>query len=71
MKYLIVVALLFVIFSLGQALFYLVKGKGQSQNTVKFLTVRIIASVVLFMFILLAMYMGWIQPHGTRMVPAG
>ncbi len=71
MKYVIVVALLFVLFSLGQALFYLVKGKGQSGNTVKFLTVRIIASVVLFLLILLAMKMGWVVPHGIKMVPAG
>ncbi len=63
MKYLIVVLLLFILFSLGSAMFYLVKGKGQSQNTVRFLTVRVVLSVVLFLFIILAAKMGWIEPN--------
>lgn len=63
MKYLIVVILLFIIFSLGTAMFYLVKGQGKSQNTVRFLTVRVALSVVLFLFIILAAKMGWIEPN--------
>lgn len=63
MKYLIIVILLFILFSLGSAMFYLVKGKGQSQNTVRFLTVRVALSVLLFLFIILAAYMGWIEPN--------
>ena len=63
MKYLIVVLLLFIIFSLGSAMFYLVKGQGKSQNTVRFLTVRVALSVVLFLFIILAAKMGWIEPN--------
>ncbi len=63
MKYLIVVMLLFILFSLGSAMFYLVKGKGQSQNTVRFLTVRVALSVLLFLFIILAAKMGWIEPN--------
>ncbi|VAW47214.1 hypothetical protein MNBD_GAMMA02-577 [hydrothermal vent metagenome] len=63
MKYLIVVILLFIIFSLGSAMFYLVKGQGQSKNTVRFLTIRVVLSVVLFLFILLSAKMGWIEPN--------
>ncbi len=63
MKYLIVIILLFIIFSLGSAMFYLVKGQGKSQNTVRFLTVRVALSVVLFLFIILAAKMGWIEPN--------
>jgi len=63
LKYLIVVILLFIIFSLGTAMFYLVKGQGKSQNTVRFLTVRVALSVVLFLFIILAAKMGWIEPN--------
>ena len=63
MKYLIVVILMFIIFSLGSAMFYLVKGQGKSQNTVRFLTVRVALSVVLFLFIILAAKMGWIEPN--------
>ncbi len=63
MKYLIVIILLFIIFSLGSAMFYLVKGQGKSQNTVRFLTVRVALSVVLFLFIILSAKMGWIEPN--------
>ncbi len=63
MKYLIVVILMFIIFSLGSAMFYLIKGQGKSQNTVRFLTVRVALSVVLFLFIILAAKMGWIEPN--------
>ncbi len=62
MKYFIIVIFLFIVFSLGSAMFYLVKGKGQSQNTVRFLTVRVAISVLLFLFIIFAAYMGWIEP---------
>ena len=44
-------------------MFYLVKGQGKSQNTVRFLTVRVALSVVLFLFIILAAKMGWIEPN--------
>lgn len=63
MKYLIVVILLFIIFSLGSAMFYLVKGQGQSKNTVRFLTIRVVLSVVLFLFIIFAAKMGWVEPN--------
>ena len=71
MKYLIVIAFLFILYSMGSALFYLSRDKGQSSNTVRFLTVRVVLSVVLFLFILLAMKMGWIVPHGLQLKPSG
>ncbi len=61
MKYVIIIMLLFILFSLGSAMFYLVKGQGQSKNTVRFLTVRVVLSVLLFLFIILAAKMGWVQ----------
>ncbi|VAW32908.1 hypothetical protein MNBD_GAMMA01-41, partial [hydrothermal vent metagenome] len=39
------------------------KDKGQGKNTVRFLTVRIAVSVGLFIVILFALKMGWIQAH--------
>ncbi len=63
MKILILIVFAFILYSLGTAMFYLVKDKGQGHNTVRFLTVRIGISVLLFLFIILAMHMGWIQPH--------
>ena len=71
MKYLIAIVFLFILYSMGSALFYLSRDKGQSSNTVRFLTVRVVLSVVLFLFILLAMKMGWIEPHGLQLKSSG
>ncbi len=63
MKVVIVILLFFIIYNLGVAMFYMIKDKGQGRNTVRFLTVRIGTSVFLFMLVLLALKMGWIQAH--------
>ncbi|MCF6288065.1 MAG: twin transmembrane helix small protein [Proteobacteria bacterium] len=63
MKVVIVIALLFIIYSLGLAMYHMIKDKGQGKNTVRFLTVRIGVSVGLFMLLFLALKMGWIQAH--------
>ncbi|HOP22660.1 MAG TPA: twin transmembrane helix small protein [Gammaproteobacteria bacterium] len=68
MKIFIILVLLFIIYNLGLAMFYLIKEKGRGTNTVRFLTVRIAVSFALFMFIIFAMYMGWIQPHSLSRV---
>lgn len=64
-KIIIAVLLGLVILSLGAGMFSLVKDGGDSDRTVKFLTIRIALSIVTFLFIALAFYMGWIQPHGV------
>ncbi len=64
MKALIVIILLFIIYTLVQAMYYLIREKGQGINTVRFLTVRVIVSLALFGLIVLAIKMGWVQPHG-------
>ncbi len=53
-----------ILFSLGSALYYLVKDKGQSERTVKALTVRITFSIVLFLLLMLGFYFGLISPQG-------
>ena len=63
MKTFIVIALLFILFSLAQAMYHMIKGKGQSKNTVRFLTVRIAASLALFIIILVALKLGWLEAH--------
>lgn len=63
MKFLIVIILLFIIYNLGLAMYHMIKEKGQGKNTVRFLTVRIGVSVGLFMLILIALKLGWIQAH--------
>jgi hypothetical protein len=63
MRIIILIALAGILISLGSALFYLVRDKGATSRTVNALTVRISISVALFLFILLAYWMGWIQPR--------
>ncbi|HQU16199.1 MAG: hypothetical protein B7Z66_10055 [Chromatiales bacterium 21-64-14] len=63
-KLLIVAGLLTVIASLASAMFYLVKDKGQSNRTLKALTVRISLSLVLFFLLFVAWAAGLIHPHG-------
>ncbi|HMK14883.1 MAG TPA: twin transmembrane helix small protein [Burkholderiales bacterium] len=53
-----------ILFSLGSALYYLIKDKGQSERTVKALTVRITFSIVLFLILMLGFYFGLISPQG-------
>jgi hypothetical protein len=64
-KIIIVVLLGLVVLSLGAGMFSLVKDGGDSNRTVKFLTIRIALSIVTFLFIALAYYMDWIHPHGV------
>lgn len=57
-------ALLFAVFSLGQALFSMAKGPDHSGAVVRALTRRIAISVLLFALIVLSWKLGWLQPHG-------
>jgi len=63
-KTIIVVLLLIVLFSLGQALFYLMKDGGKSDRMLKALTWRISLSVFIFILLLIGQAVGLIQPHG-------
>ncbi len=64
MKFLVLLFLAFILFSLGSALFFLVRDKGQSNRAVKALTVRIVLSLLLFAMLLLGFRFGWISPQG-------
>ena len=68
-KIIIAVLLFLVVLSLAAGMFSLVRERGESSRTVKFLTLRITLSIITFVFIAVAFYMGWIQPHG--LVPPG
>jgi hypothetical protein len=63
-KIFIVLALFAILISLGSAMLYLVKDKGQSNRTVKALSVRIALSVALFALLMLGVATGFITPHG-------
>lgn len=62
-KVIIVFLLFFILFSLGSALYYLIRDKDQSDKMVKALTWRIALSLVLFALLIFAFAMGWISPH--------
>lgn len=65
-KILIIVIFLGVIGSMGSALFFLIKDKGQSDRTLKALTVRIGVSIALFALLFVLWGLGLISPHGVR-----
>jgi hypothetical protein len=64
-----ILALLFIVFILGSlasALFYLIKDKGQSDRTVKMLTIRVALSLTLFILLMGGYYLGFIPQTGLR-----
>ena len=66
MRYFVVLAFIGILTSLASALVYLMKDKGTTNRTVNALTVRIGLSIALFVFVLFAHHMGWIQSTGFR-----
>ena len=68
---LIVAFLILILWNLGAGLYYMMVDKGQGKRTVNALTKRIALSVALILFIILAIYMGWITPHGVGRAPGG
>ena len=65
MKYIIALVFLGILASLGWALFYMLKdGRSKTGGMARALTVRIGLSVLLFLCLLLAWKLGYIQPGG-------
>lgn len=62
---LIVAFLLVILWNLGAGLYYMLVDKGQTKRTVNALTKRIALSVALILLVILAIWMGWITPHGV------
>lgn len=65
-KLIVIVLLLAAVISLGRALMSLVRGEGKDGKTMRALAWRVGFSVAVFLFILLSMVMGWIQPHDVN-----
>lgn len=68
MKYLVALAFVGILASLGFALFYMLKdgrdGRAKTGGMARALTVRIGLSVLLFLCVLIAWKLGYIQPGG-------
>lgn len=72
MKYLIAVAFVAILGSLGLAGFFMLRsgrdGKPKGDRMMRALALRVALSILLFACILLSYWLGWIQPTG---VPLG
>jgi hypothetical protein len=64
MKILLGIAFILIIGSLASALVFLMRDKGRSNRTVQALAFRVGFSILLFVLILVAHRLGWIQPTG-------
>jgi len=52
MKYLVILFLLFILYSLGAAAYFMLKDNGTSERMVRALTVRVALSVTLFLLLM-------------------
>lgn len=72
MKYLVIVAFLAIFASLGAALFFMARGNrdpaAKSRNMARALAFRVGFSVLLFVCMLVAWKLGWVNPTG---IPVG
>lgn len=72
MKYFVALAFVAILASLASALYYMMKdgrdGKPKTSNMARALTIRIGLSILLFVCVLLAWKLGYIQPTG---IPGG
>lgn len=64
MRIIVIIAFLGIVASLASAYLFLMRDKGGTNRTVNALTVRIGLSIALFLFVLFAHSMGWIQSTG-------
>jgi len=64
-KTIVLLILFAIIFSLGSALYYLVRDIGNSRRTVRALTSRTLLSIALFLLLLIAYHFGFIRPHAA------
>ena len=66
MRIFVAIAFLLIIGSLASALVFLMKDKGQTNRTVNALAFRVGFSILLFVLLLIANRLGWIEPTGLR-----
>lgn len=66
MRYVVIIAFVLIFASLASALVFMMKDKGRSDRTVQALAMRVGFSILLFVSILVAYKLGWIQPTGIR-----
>jgi hypothetical protein len=62
-KIIVITVLVLIVTSLFSALVFMYKDKGSNKRMVRALTVRIILSIALFLFLMAAFYFGFIPPR--------
>lgn len=65
-KLIIAALLLGIIASLFTSAFFLVKDNSSRKRTLGLLKLRVVLSVTLIIFVLVAYGLGWIMPHGPQ-----
>ena len=64
-KLTVILLLIFIVASLGLALFHMMRNKGPTDHQmVRALTIRVILSIGLFIFLMVAFAAGLLKPHG-------
>ena len=71
MKWLVVIAFALILGSLASAMVYLIRDRGRTRNVVRALGFRVGFSILLFLLILFANWMGWIQSTGVPIRSGG
>ena len=70
MDYFVIAIIVLIFFFLGAAVIGLLKGGREGSDKIfKALRMRIILSVFLFVFLLFANYIGWIEPNNFNLLP--
>ena len=65
-KLIVIVLLIAAVVALARALMSLVRNEGKSGKTMRALAWRVGFSAMVFVFILVSMLMGWLQPHDVN-----
>ena len=60
MRFVVLVFIAFILFSLFSALYFMLKDRGRSTRTVKALTIRVALSILLFLLLLAGFKLGFI-----------
>jgi len=66
MRIVVIAMLMLIVGSLGSALWFLIRDKGDSERTVKALTVRVSLSIGLFLLLMAGYYFGLIPKTGLH-----
>lgn len=64
-KFIIIALLLAIVAVLFSSVFFLVKDDSSKRRTLSLLKLRIVLSLALIVFVIVAYSMGWIHPHAS------